>query len=164
VGVGSSNLLRSTSFHQGSLCSQTSLIFCFCGAVVGSYIPLAPELFEFSDGGLEVNFKLVVTVDAHLFNDLPHDHLLAHQRTAFKHIDPGEDSVVLFLDLFCRTVGVVYELLCRRNFAVQLFDLKLGLYDQFIQQFRVPNAFTLDCFMNFALVSKKANEKGKNAL
>ena len=85
--------------------------FCLCGAVVGTCVSLAPEFFELSDGGFEVNFKLVVSVDAHFFYHLPHDHLFAFQRTTFKHISPGQDLVVFFLDLFCSTFGIVYELL-----------------------------------------------------
>ena len=79
MGVGSSNLLRSTIFRQGSLFSQTSLTFYLCGAVVGTRVSFAPEFFERSDGRLEVYFKLVVTVDAYFFYYLPHVLLLAHQ-------------------------------------------------------------------------------------
>ena len=82
----------SPPFSVRDVCFADFLTFCLCGTVVGSCVPLAPEFFELSDRGFEVNFKLVVTVDTYFFYHLPHDHLLAFQRAAFEHICPGQDT------------------------------------------------------------------------
>ena len=115
--------------------------------------PLAPQCFELFDRGFEVYFELIVSVDPNLFYELPHNHLLAFKCAALEHIGPGQDSVVLFLDVLGSFICIVNKSLRRVNLGIQLFDFHLCLLNQFTEQFLVPGTFALNGFINLALIA-----------